>query len=119
MRHALLLVAAVSLVGCAEMQRINAKAEARNREEDRSTCASYGYTPGTDAFADCMMMAAHRREKQQREMQRQVEADARGDGGGATENGGGDSGDTHCKTTTTTTQSGDSETTKSNTVCHN
>lgn len=35
------------------------KAERRAADQDR--CSSYGYAPGTDAFADCMMHQADKR----------------------------------------------------------
>ena len=32
------------------------------QERDRNTCESYGYTPGTDAFAKCMEQRDNRRQ---------------------------------------------------------
>ncbi len=46
------LVVLTSLNGCAEMQERIAK---RNQARLEAQCSSYGYTPGTDPFANCMM----------------------------------------------------------------
>lgn len=51
-----------SLGACADMERMAQEQAAQQRAADRDKCASYGYQPGSDAFADCMMTQDHRRE---------------------------------------------------------
>ena len=75
MRNALIVMTVLALAGCAEMERMNAEAEARQREADRATCQSYGFAEGTDAFANCMMKTAQKRQEQQLAAQRQAEQD--------------------------------------------
>lgn len=41
---------------------------AEQRAADQQTCAGYGYRPGTNAFADCMMMTAQQRQAQRDRM---------------------------------------------------
>jgi hypothetical protein len=50
------------IAGCAD----GAQSRTRRQVSDQQRCSSYGYEPGTDAFANCMM---HRDEK--REYQRE------------------------------------------------
>lgn len=45
------------LSGCVSQKELQAA--------DRQHCAGYGFMPGTDAFANCMMMQANQREEQQ------------------------------------------------------
>lgn len=44
------------------------------RANDQSKCASYGFQPGTDAFAHCMMSTAMQRDAQQAAYQRTMAA---------------------------------------------
>lgn len=48
-----LLVAGI-LFGCISPEE--------QRAQDQQTCAGYGFTPGTDAFAHCMMHTADKRD---------------------------------------------------------
>lgn len=45
------------LLGCASQQKLQAA--------DSQRCAGYGFKPGTDAFANCMMTQSSQREAQQ------------------------------------------------------
>lgn len=72
---ATLCAAAAVLAGCAELERMDAEARAQQRAQDEAQCTGFGYKMGTDAFADCMMLAQHRREQQQAEARRQAELD--------------------------------------------
>lgn len=149
MRNALIVAAVLGLAGCAEMERLNAEAEARQREADRATCQSYGFSDGTDAFANCMMKTAQKRQEQQLAAQRQAEQDrkdaerrdrdaqAAADRDAETQRNirmgedvenqaAKDAGvgmpaqsDMHCETTTESTQSGNAGSSTSKTVCHN
>lgn len=55
----------LSLAGCGSLEEMNARAEAQQRANDQARCEGYGYQPGTDRFADCMMSTAHHRDMQQ------------------------------------------------------
>jgi hypothetical protein len=44
------------------------------RASDQQTCAGYGFTPGTDAFAHCMMTTAQQRDAQAAADRRAAEA---------------------------------------------
>ena len=46
------------------------------RAMDQQSCASYGFSPGTDAFANCMMTTAQKRQEQQAADRRQREMNA-------------------------------------------
>lgn len=61
---AALLVLAV-LGGCASLDEMNANLAAQQQSADQAKCEGYGYQPGTDRFADCMMSTAHHRDMQQ------------------------------------------------------
>ena len=63
-------VCLIALGGCAEM---DAKFAAQQQAADQAKCEGYGYQPGTDRFADCMMSTAHNRDMQQA-MARQQDA---------------------------------------------
>ncbi len=57
-KFALLLWAAalsMTLPGCAAYEQAQQQAGARHYAAMQNTCASYGFQPGTDAFANCMM----------------------------------------------------------------
>jgi outer membrane murein-binding lipoprotein Lpp len=43
------------------------------RAMDQQTCAQYGFAPGTDAFANCMMTTGQKRQDQQAADRRQQE----------------------------------------------
>jgi hypothetical protein len=70
-------VMCASLSGCMDPAQIRAEQHASDRER----CTGYGYQPGTDAFADCMMRSdekreyAEQRERQQADEKRQRDAD--------------------------------------------
>jgi hypothetical protein len=46
------------------------------RAMDQQTCAGYGFAAGTDAFANCMMTTAQKRQEQQAADRRQREQNA-------------------------------------------
>lgn len=56
------LVAVVGVALCASLAGCETVTPQQQHASDQDTCASYGYQPGTDKFADCMMSTAHRRE---------------------------------------------------------
>lgn len=56
------LIAVVVLALCAPLAGCETVSPQQQHASDQNTCASYGYQPGTDKFADCMMATAHRRE---------------------------------------------------------
>ncbi len=70
------LIAALVLSGCAQIQRMEAERQANERAGDENQCSSFGYVRGTDAFADCMMAAAHRRDMARQDAARR-DAEAR------------------------------------------
>lgn len=49
-----LLVTMLLLAACANPEEL--------ARQDRETCVGYGFTPGTDAFANCLMKTAQARE---------------------------------------------------------
>ena len=51
---AVLATVCVSLAGCISPEEQHA--------QDQQTCAGYGFAPGTDAFAHCMMTTAQQRD---------------------------------------------------------
>lgn len=64
---ALALCATAITGGCADPGQVRAE----QRADDQQRCSDYGYAPGTDAFADCMMHRTDRREaRQDREQSR-------------------------------------------------
>jgi len=71
---------ALALAGCAAPMTPEQQTAA-----DRQACASYGFTPGTDRYAECMMQTSQRREdsderkKRQRESIRQLSIQRNGD----------------------------------------
>jgi hypothetical protein len=50
---------------------------AEQRAMDQNSCAGYGFTPGTDAFANCMMTTAQRRANAEQRRADQAAADRR------------------------------------------
>lgn len=66
----LLACATVSLSGCAGVERMNAQMAAQQQAADQNKCSGYGYKPGTDAYADCMMATSQHRDQQQADAQR-------------------------------------------------
>lgn len=56
-RAPLFMAAFVVLAGCSSTQD--------QRAADSSQCSSYGFTPGTDAFSNCLMSANNQRQNQQ------------------------------------------------------
>lgn len=94
---------------------------------DEAQCARYGYQPGSNRFADCMMHTADRRaanlEQQQRDAarwrenaQRQDSAWASGQQDNQSRNNRDDS---NCTSTSTTQQDGNTSSSKTVTKCHN
>ena len=63
---------AVMLGGCASLEEMNAQAAAQQRAADQAQCAGYGYQPGTDKFADCMLATSHHRDVQNAIAQQQA-----------------------------------------------
>lgn len=57
------------LAGCADLARMDAAQKQAQMDAFRQKCTDYGYTPGTDRFADCMMQqdnqAAYERQRKQ------------------------------------------------------
>jgi hypothetical protein len=92
MRIPLISVALVLLTSCVSAQQ-QAEMRAQEAEHQRqqaealrtamhSRCASYGYRPGTDAFAGCVQAEYHRRDDElrgviQAQHQQRVDAAAR------------------------------------------
>lgn len=62
-----LALLAVGLAACVSPEE--------QRATDQQTCAGYGFQPGTDAFAHCMMKTAQQREAQEAANARQRAAD--------------------------------------------
>jgi hypothetical protein len=58
------LIGAALLGGCMPSPQEQAAAAARQRADDQSRCTGFGFTPGTDAFAQCMMTTANQRDAQ-------------------------------------------------------
>lgn len=56
---------------------MDAEARAQQQAKDEAQCSGFGFKPGTDAFANCMMGISDRRQQQQAEAQRQAAADKR------------------------------------------
>jgi len=52
----------VLLAGCAPTAEQQAAMDAAQRAKDQDKCTGFGFTPGTDAFAHCMMQIASQRE---------------------------------------------------------
>lgn len=75
----LLLAATLSLLAsCAELERMNAEQEARQQAADQSRCTGFGFQPGSDAYANCMMTQDQNRNAQRAEQaQRDAEAKER------------------------------------------
>jgi hypothetical protein len=48
-------ILAMTLPGCAAYQQAQEQAAAQHYSAMQNTCASYGFQPGTDAFANCLM----------------------------------------------------------------
>jgi hypothetical protein len=65
MKLGLAIAFALTLSGCADLERMNEEHLAQQRASDENQCAGYGYAKGTDAFADCMMKLDHRRQQAQ------------------------------------------------------
>jgi hypothetical protein len=58
-------IAALALAACVSPEERAAM--------DRQRCAGFGFAPGTDGFANCMMQATQQREAEQAARQRQAE----------------------------------------------
>ncbi|WP_109125324.1 hypothetical protein [Dyella sp. C11] len=75
----------IGLSLCACLSGCETVTPQQQHASDEQTCASYGYQPGTDKFADCMMSTAHRRDdakaaqQNQREHDRQLSIQRNGD----------------------------------------
>ncbi|MGH6858823.1 MAG: hypothetical protein ACRECY_01120 [Phyllobacterium sp.] len=65
MVHVLAALAPLALAGCVSTED--------QRAADQNKCASYGYGPGTDAFADCMMTQDRQRANDQRRTMNSLE----------------------------------------------
>ncbi len=52
------------LAGCGPTAEEQAEMAAAQRASDQGKCAGFGFTPGTDAFARCMMQIPTQREAQ-------------------------------------------------------
>lgn len=64
---ALAMCVAAPMGGCADPAQVRTE----QRADDQQRCSDYGYAPGTDAFADCMMHRSDRREaREQRDNDR-------------------------------------------------
>lgn len=74
MRKSILISASLGmalLAGCADIDEMNAQAAAQQRAADQSRCAGYGFQPGTDPFANCMMQTQQHRDQTQMEQRRE------------------------------------------------
>jgi hypothetical protein len=52
----------LTLCSCAQLQKMNEEQMVRQRAADEQKCTNYGYSRGSDAFADCMMSIDQRRQ---------------------------------------------------------
>lgn len=68
------LVAVIGVVFSLSLTACGAVTPQQQHASDESTCAGYGYQPGTDKFADCMMKTAQRREDSKAAQDSQREA---------------------------------------------
>lgn len=72
--RALLLITGLAglalLTACAPSSDDVANRQAVQHTSDQQTCSGYGFTPGTDAFANCMMSTSQNRTAQE-QIQRQ------------------------------------------------
>jgi hypothetical protein len=64
----------VLLAACGPTPEQQAAMAAAQHADDQNKCAGYGFQPGTDAFARCMMSTATQREAQQAADRRQAAA---------------------------------------------
>ncbi len=69
-----LIVTLFLLGACGPTPEEQAAANAAQRADDQNKCAGYGFQPGTDAFAHCMMSTAMQRDAQQAAYERRVAA---------------------------------------------
>lgn len=68
------LAAAISCVGgCAALDKMNADHQAYLLNVDKQKCSGFGFAPGTDAFAHCMMNLSQQRTAQEAQAQRQAD----------------------------------------------
>ncbi|GLQ99392.1 hypothetical protein [Dyella mobilis] len=110
------------LAGCA----VDTRPSPQQTAADQTTCQGYGYQPGTNRFADCMMSLANRRsdslEKQQRDAAQWRQQQQQQDNAWASQQNNQNQNtqnNSNCTTTSTTQQSGNQQngdTTTSQTV---
>ncbi len=62
---ACLAIAVALLAACGPTPEQQAAAAAAQRADDQNKCYGYGFQPGTDAFAHCMMTTATQRDAQE------------------------------------------------------
>jgi hypothetical protein len=71
---ALTLTAGLVLVsGCAALDKMNADHQAYLLNVDKQKCSGFGFAPGSDAFAHCMMNLSQQRSAQEAQAQRQAD----------------------------------------------
>jgi hypothetical protein len=63
-RWGVLVCALLSLGGCQTLAERQAARQAALRQHDDERCLSYGFNPGTNAFANCMMKRDALREEE-------------------------------------------------------
>ncbi len=63
LRYLLLALVPLAVAGCVTAEEV-----------DQDTCASFGFKPGTDAFANCMMEQSARADEKRREWEREDRA---------------------------------------------
>lgn len=117
----------VLLGGC----DVDTRPSPQQTASDQARCEGYGYQPGTNRFADCMMSttndrearedqqkrdAARWRERQNREYQKQQDRNwAQMQSGNKDQDS---QADKNCTSTTTSQQTGNTTTTRTSTKCH-
>ncbi len=76
-RGVVLALGTVLLAGCAELEAMEREQAARQYADDQYTCSGYGFRPGSDGFAGCMMRLDRDRQYQQVVAEREAEEDRR------------------------------------------
>ncbi|MBE1162581.1 hypothetical protein [Dyella acidiphila] len=111
----------MTLAGCS----VDTRPSPQQTAADQATCQGYGYQPGTNRFADCMMSLANRRsatlERQQRDAAQWRQQQQQDNAWASQQNNQNQNtqSDSNCTTTSTTQQSGtqqSGDTTTSQTV---
>jgi hypothetical protein len=68
------LAGAIAVMGgCAAMEKMNADHQTYLLNVDKQKCTGFGFTPGTDPFAHCMMNLSQQKSAQAAEAQRQAD----------------------------------------------